>query len=130
MLGSISKTFQLSKILYKIIYSAYGTDSSNPDLATSKTLTTSGGYNRLDLSKSFAQLSLPSLLSLEKRATFGDASGSSGQTAALSLAVVARVAVKAYTQFGPLQGEPILERDVPEDFDMKDLWQVRDGLRT
>ena len=66
----------------------------------------------LDLSKSFAQLSLPSPLRLAEREP--------GQ----GLSVVARSRLAARTQFGPLQGERILERDVPEDFDMRDLWQV------
>ena len=66
----------------------------------------------LDLSKSFAQLSLPSpLMLIEKEPGQG-------------LSVVAKANIKAFTQFGPLQGEPILEKDVPEDFDMKDLWPV------
>lgn len=68
----------------------------------------------MDLSKSFAQLSLPQQLALEER------------DPAHGLGVVVRCAggLRARTQLGPLQGEPILERDVPEDFRMKDLWQV------
>ena len=31
----------------------------------------------------------------------------------------------AFTQFGPLQGEQILMKDIPDDFEMKELWQVR-----
>jgi hypothetical protein len=64
------------------------------------------------LAKSFAQLSLPSQLSLEERDSVH------------GLGVVAKTDVKTHTQFGPLQGEAILERDIPEDFHMKDLWQV------
>lgn len=83
----------------------------------------------VDLSRSFAQLSLPSPLRLAPAPAA--AAAAEGEAAAASaaggggLCVVARQAVAARTQFGPLQGEDMLERDVPEDFDMKDLWQVR-----
>ena len=74
----------------------------------------------LDLSKSFAQLSLPSPpLGLEERES------------SHGLSVVLKESLAARSRFGPLQGEPIEERDVPEDFSMKDLWQVfiPDGKR-
>lgn len=67
----------------------------------------------LDLSKSFAQLSLPSPLQLSERSGPGQ-----------GLSVVARAELAARTQFGPLQGEAMEEKDIPEDFSMKDLWQV------
>ena len=41
--------------------------------------------------------------------------------------VVKSSVIKARTQLGPLQGETINERDVPEDFDMRDLWQIFTG---
>ena len=72
-----------------------------------------GAYSRVDLSKSFAQLSLPHPLVLQERG------------ASKALGVTAKTAIKAYTQFGPLQGEHILLKDIPEDFEMKELWQVR-----
>ena len=71
-----------------------------------------GTYSRVDLSKSFAQLSLPHPLILQERG------------ASKALGVTAKTAIKAYTQFGPLQGEHILLKDIPEDFEMKELWQV------
>jgi hypothetical protein len=114
--------------------------------------------SRKDLSKSFAQLSLPNVLEFSTK-TVDKSEESSTSTS--SLVVIARTQIKAYTQFGPLQvnlkksslskilqsskiiiiffchflylslsaifppqGEPILEQDVSEDFDMKDLWQV------
>ena len=40
------------------------------------------------------------------------------------LCVHARREIPARTQFGPLQGEPMEEKDVPEDMDMAELWQV------
>jgi hypothetical protein len=69
-------------------------------------------YSRVDLSKSFAQLSLPHPLILQERG------GSK------ALGVVAKVTIKEYTEFGPLQGEQILLQDIPDDFEMKELWQV------
>ena len=75
-----------------------------------------GTYSRVDLSKSFAQLSLPHPLILQERG------------ASKALGVTAKTAIKAYTQFGPLQGEHILLKDIPEDFEMKELWQVRNQV--
>ena len=69
-------------------------------------------YDRMDLSKSFAQLSLPSLLQLEETDSVH------------GLCIITKQKVASLTQFGPLEGESILEKDVPEDFRMKDLWQV------
>ena len=69
-------------------------------------------YSRMDLSKSFAQLSLPGQLQLQERGINR------------KLGVTAKSAIKASTQFGPLQGEQILLRDIPDDFEMKELWQV------
>ena len=66
----------------------------------------------MDLSKSFAQLSIPHPLILQERG---------GKK---SLGVVAKTAIKALTQFGPLQGEHILLKDIADDFEMKELWQV------
>ena len=67
----------------------------------------------MDLSKSFAQLSLPSPpLALEER--------ESGH----GLSVVAKDFLSPRSRFGPLLGETIEEKDVPEDFNMKDLWQI------
>ena len=77
-----------------------------------------GTYSRVDLSKSFAQLSLPHPLILQERG------------ASKALGVTAKTAIKAYTQFGPLQGEHILLKDIPEDFEMKELWQVRNKIYT
>jgi len=71
----------------------------------------------LDLSRSFAQLTLPSILTLAE--------------AGSGVKVAAGEVVEERTQLGPLKGEAMLERDVPEDFDMKDLWQIfaEDGGR-
>jgi hypothetical protein len=41
------------------------------------------------------------------------------------LSVVARCHLRQYTQFGPLVGQPIKEMDIPDDFSMKDIWEVR-----
>jgi hypothetical protein len=95
--------------------------------------------DNLDLSKSFAQLSLPGQLQLQAvvaSATTASSAGGGGDCGGhhgLHVLVRAETGVAARTQFGPLQGEPILERDVPEDFQMKDLWQIfaedgRDGI--
>ncbi len=93
----------------------------------------------VDLSKSFAQLSLPGQFCLQPGEEPSPSSSgtppapSSDGCGLQNLRVVVRAesGVAARTQFGPLQGEPILERDVPEDFHMKDLWQVfaEDGRR-
>ena len=75
-------------------------------------------YSRLDLSKSFAQLSLPGPLQLQEISTKKSGDTNKG------LGVTAKLAIKASTQFGPLQGEQILLKDIPDDFKMKELWQV------
>lgn len=111
-------------------------DFSNKKEEEEQTEQTAG----LDLSKSFAQLSLPASLMLAERtapdaaaaaAAAGGEAGGAGGGATRQLGVLARAPLKAFAQFGPLQGEPMLEKDVPEDFDMKDLWQVfsEDGRR-
>lgn len=38
--------------------------------------------------------------------------------------VTAATDLEPLTQLGPLKGEVILEKDIPEDFDMKQLWQI------
>ena len=85
----------------------------------------------LDLSKSFAQLSLPSQFYLhhfEKAASSSAAaaaaSASSDEFSGPRVLVHAEAGIDARSQFGPLQGESILEKDIPEDFHMKDLWQI------
>lgn len=40
------------------------------------------------------------------------------------LSVVAKQALPASTQFGPLIGQPIKEMEIPDDFSMKDIWEV------
>ena len=69
-------------------------------------------YSRMDLSKSFAQLSLPHPLILQE------------QGGKKALGVIAKTSIDALTQFGPLQGEQILLKDIADDFEMKELWQV------
>lgn len=105
--------------------------SYSPDVDQNKAYSSvEHSFSPQNLSKSFAQLSLPAPLALEERqgGTSGAGLGEGSRTfTGTPLSVVARLPIKAYTQFGPLQGETILERDVPEDFDMKDLWQV--GLK-
>ena len=69
-------------------------------------------YSRMDLSKSFAQLSLPHPLILQE------------QGGKKALGVIAKTSIDSLTQFGPLQGEQILLKDIADDFEMKELWQV------
>lgn len=38
--------------------------------------------------------------------------------------VISRRHWSRYTQFGPLVGVPIREMDIPDDFNMKDIWEV------
>ncbi|KAF4520382.1 hypothetical protein B566_EDAN012887 [Ephemera danica] len=61
----------------------------------------------------FAKDSLPShMFSLEERdSTHG-------------LSVVATTPIVRYAQFGPLLGERIREMDIPDDFNMRDIWEV------
>ena len=40
------------------------------------------------------------------------------------LSVITRCHLRQYTQFGPLVGQPIREMDIPDDFSMKDIWEV------
>lgn len=42
----------------------------------------------------------------------------------MGVCTFAKVEIKDYTQFGPLVGEVVREVDIPEDFNMKDLWEV------
>ena len=41
-----------------------------------------------------------------------------------ALGVSAKAPIKECTQFGPLQGEQVLLKDITDDFEMKELWQV------
>ena len=41
--------------------------------------------------------------------------------------VRAEAGIAPHTQFGPLRGEAILEKEIPEDFHMKHLWQIFTG---
>ncbi|XP_069677916.1 uncharacterized protein [Periplaneta americana] len=61
---------------------------------------------------SFAEASLPMSLELQMC------------DPAHGLSVVTRCHLKQYTQFGPLVGQPIKEMDIPDDFSMKDIWEV------
>ena len=86
---------------------------------------------RLDLSKSFAQLSIPSQFYLhnsEKAAptasTLSSSTASNDDFCGPRVLVRAEAGIAPRTQLGPLQGEAILEKDIPEDFHMKDLWQI------
>lgn len=67
-----------------------------------------GGGNR----QSFAEASLPNCLCLR----VCDPEHGQG--------VVALTVLQAYTQFGPIVGQPIREMDIPDDFNMKDIWEV------
>jgi hypothetical protein len=40
------------------------------------------------------------------------------------LSVIAKCPIARYTQFGPLIGERIREMDIPDDFNMRDIWEV------
>lgn len=40
------------------------------------------------------------------------------------LSIYAQSEIKEYTQFGPLVGKIVKEVDIPEDFNMKNLWEV------
>lgn len=61
---------------------------------------------------SYSYMSLPSCLFIK------DVEGIHG------LAVYARSEIKQYTQFGPLVGKTVKEVDIPEDVNMKNLWEV------
>ena len=87
----------------------------------------------IDLSKSFAQLSLPSQFYLHyserdpastSSTAVASATASSDEMSGPRVLVRAESGIFARTQLGPLQGEAILEKDIPEDFQMKDLWQI------
>ena len=68
-------------------------------------------YKHLDLSKSFAQLSLPECLEI--------------MDGAPGWKVVAKTGLKKLSQFGPLQGEKFSGIDIPEDSELTNLWPVR-----
>ena len=81
----------------------------------------------MDLSKSFAQLSLPGQFYLsysESESATGSATPPNDDISGPRVRVRAEAGIDARTRLGPLQGEPILEKDIPEDFLMKDLWQI------
>ncbi|XP_063238994.1 uncharacterized protein LOC134540265 [Bacillus rossius redtenbacheri] len=65
--------------------------------------------------RSYAEASLPSALALDACAGDGEAR------------VVAATHVQQFTQFGPLVGQPIQEKDIPDDFNMKNMWEVVSG---
>ena len=68
-------------------------------------------YKHLDLSKSFAQLSLPECLEI--------------MDGAPGWKVVAKTGLKKFSQFGPLQGEKFSGIDIPDESEMTNLWPVR-----
>jgi hypothetical protein len=85
-------------------------DSTNSSECTSdvKLFSMSASEQRL----SFAEASLPVGLELQVcDPTHG-------------LSVVTRCYLRQYTQFGPLVGQPVKEMDIPDDFNMKDIWEV------
>lgn len=61
---------------------------------------------------SFSHFSVPSFLSIK------DSNLNHG------LSIYTCEDVKSYTQFGPMIGDVIKEVDIPEDFNMKDLWEI------
>ena len=66
----------------------------------------------------------------QQRLTFAEASLPVGLELqvcdpAHGLSVITRCHLTQYTQFGPLVGQPIKEMDIPDDFSMKDIWEVR-----
>lgn len=60
----------------------------------------------------FATLSLPSML------YFADTNTEHG------VGIFTNTNIKEFTQFGPLLGRVIREVDIPEDFNMRDLWEI------
>lgn len=62
--------------------------------------------------KTLAEDSLPSCLELR---TIDSSHG---------LSVVARKNIQAFTQFGPLIGRPVFEREIPDDSTMEHIWEV------
>lgn len=67
----------------------------------------------LEMQPSFAEMTLPELLELR---VIDSAHG---------LSVVTKEFLPAYVEFGPLIGQPIKEMEIPDDFLMKDIWEVR-----
>lgn len=63
--------------------------------------------------ESFSVQSLPSIFYLEE------------SDSAHGLSVFTKCEIKEYTQVGPVIGKIIKEVDIPEDFGMKNLWEVR-----
>nr|CAD7598620.1 unnamed protein product [Timema genevievae] len=61
---------------------------------------------------SYARASLPAVLDIQTT--------DSGK----ELCVLARCSICQYTQFGPLVGQIIKEKDIPDDFSMKHIWEV------
>lgn len=72
------------------------------------------------MAKSYAQLSLPPQLALKM------------VDPVHGLGVILTTPLQSYTQLGPLLGESIQEKDIPDNFEMKHLWMVKnsDNSRT
>ncbi|XP_047111747.1 uncharacterized protein LOC124788521 [Schistocerca piceifrons] len=65
--------------------------------------------------QSYAEASLPVSLTLKMC------------NAEHGLSVVALTHIQPFTQFGPLVGQAIREMDIPDDFNMKDIWEIMTG---
>lgn len=82
-----------------------------------------------DSSECTTDVKLFSMGTSEQRLCFAEASLPVGLELqvcdpAHGLSVVTRCLLRQYTQFGPLVGQPIKEMDIPDDFNMKDIWEV------
>lgn len=67
---------------------------------------------RSEPAKSLAEASLPPCLELR---TIDSRHG---------LSVVASQNIQAFTQFGPLVGQPVFEKEIPDDSTMEHIWEV------
>lgn len=67
-----------------------------------------------DSSKSYAEASLPACLEL--RARQSDEGG---------YIIVAKQPLQAFSQFGPLVGVEIKEKEIPDDSTMEHIWEVK-----
>lgn len=61
----------------------------------------------------YVRVSLPSCLEFSKSKNGG---------------VISKISIKPFTKFGPLVGKSVREVDIPDDCDMRHIWEIQSGI--
>lgn len=61
----------------------------------------------------YVRVSLPSCLQFSKSKNEG---------------VTTKIPIKPFTKFGPLVGKSVREVDIPDDCDMRYIWEIQSGI--